>query len=198
MVATAEYVLLAKHSRTQALVMPALCKQPPTRPSDPHADLTDFFKQVETYEARCFRSEREHFEVVEVLFGPERERFSLDMPPKRASHHTTFNNHRIEKDYEGGRVDIQPTCGLYPDFRPGSVYLLIGPSPNYLAWELIEAPKEDGWLLRVREAIKRGTPHAAQQGAAADRATASSVRRFVVFGNVTRALRSTAGGRPGS
>jgi len=39
---------------------------------------------------------------------------------------------------------------------------------------------------------------AAQQGAAADRATARSVRRLVVFGIETWALQSTAGGGPGS
>jgi hypothetical protein len=39
---------------------------------------------------------------------------------------------------------------------------------------------------------------AAQQGAEAELATANSVRRLVVFGNATWALRSAVGGGPGS
>ena len=52
-----------------------------------------------------------------------------------------------------------------------------------------------GCALGVRV---RGHRHAAYHGAAADRATAPSVRRLVVFGIETWALRSTVGGGPGS
>jgi len=44
----------------------------------------------------------------------------------------------------------------------------------------------------------RSRRRAAQQGAAADRATASSDRRLVVFGIETWALRTSCGGGPGS
>ena len=111
---------------------------------------------------RVFHTVNYEFELIEVVKGESKEKFSLNgRPLMNGQDATSFSNHKDERfwDTSEGRVFRTMSCTITPSFAVGSSYLLFLDKPYHQkSFELVNAHKPylivtDKWLEYVKSKI---------------------------------------------
>lgn len=95
------------------------------------------------------------FKVLEKIKGKIRDKFQVRALISDETG-TDYNSHKLESFWSksGGRMQVEPSCEIIPNFQKGKKYLVFLDKPYHLKSFEIIVTDGDEWLKKVREESK--------------------------------------------